>query len=220
MDKSGKVTMELVCRIIAALAALLGIMFMIWLEFRRSMIAVVDGGHWKAPKTVVTELKAVEVNKIKAMDPNRMTAEDAFKTCSLYVINIRNRGKNKTQNTQISMPKALHWEVTWESDQGKQTKNRSNTTLMTLPDIPCERYVDVKVWAACDSTRSHAKEVEITQGYGYSARKDIRTPVWSSVLYLSPRMSKVVKIYVIILFSGFLTLIYILMRRRYFPRKQ
>ena len=219
MDKSGKVTMELICKIIAAFAASLGIMFMIWLEFRRPMIAIVDGGPWKAPKSVVKDLKAMDAKKIIKMDPNRMTAEDACKTCGWYVVNIRNRGKHKTENTKISIPEALYWEASWISGEGEgeKTKTLSETILLPLPEIDSGRHVDVKVWVACDANRSHAKKMQITQSNGYPARLDIKTPIWPSALYLSQRMSKVVKIYAIIFFSLLLTLIYILIRRRYFP---
>lgn len=222
MHRSGKTTLEIVCAIIAALAALLGVGFMIYLEFKRPLIADVDGRDWKAPKSVVKDLKAMDVNKIAAMDPNRMTAEDAYNTCSMYVVNIRNRGKHKTQHTTISIPKALHWEVSWKTDHGKKTKKRSNTTLITLPDIDCGRNVDVRVWAACDPTRQHAKEMKITQGSGYSARLDIRTPAWPLALYLSQRTSKVVKICVIcaiVLFSVLLVRIKAPIQKKYFPRK-
>jgi len=204
MHKSRKVDLVNICLLIIAAATFL---LTLYLEFRSSMIAVVDGGNWEIPQTVVRELRVVEdVNETIAMDPNRMTAKDALKSCSLYLINIRNKGEHKTENTQISMPRAVHWEASWETEDGEKTKNRSNTTLITLPDITCGRDIDVKVWAACKPTRSHAKKIKITQDYGH-ARLDIKAPVWSSALYLSQRMSKVVKICVIVLVIIFLKLI-------------
>jgi hypothetical protein len=215
MYKSGKTTMEVVCGILTALAALLGAGFMIYMEFRSSMIAVVDGGHWKAPQSVVTDIEAMDVNEMTARDPNRMTAEHANETCSLLIVKIHNPWGNKTENTKMSVPTALHWEVLW--DEGKEKEQYSDTTLISLPEIQGGRHVDVKVWAACMPIRSYIKKIEITQDRGRPARKDIRTPVWSCVQCLSQHMSKVVKICAFVLFIGLLALIYILIRRRYFP---
>lgn len=195
MDKAGKITAD----IVLALCASLTLGFLIYREYKTSMIAVVQGGEWIAPRSVVTELEAMDSKRRRAIDPDRMTGVHANETCSLYLVNIRNKGKHKTVNTQMTMPTALHWEVSWLSEGGeKQTKQYSQAQLIILPGIQSDRDVDVKVWAACDPSRSHTRKMKITQDDGYSARLHIRLPVWPWAQCLSQHIRKVLWIGIIL----------------------
>lgn len=187
MDKSGKITTD----IVLAVCALLSLGFMIYKHYATSMIAVVDGGQWEAPQSVVTDLKAMDGKRRRAIDPNRMNAVDANDVCSMYLVNIHNKGKHQMQNPQMSVPTALHWEVSWEDTKGPQKEEYSVRETIALPAIECMRGVDVTVWAACEATRKNAKNILVTQdGYG-EARLDIRTPVWALVQSLSQHIRKV-----------------------------
>lgn len=194
MDKSKKKTTD----IVVAVCALLTLGFMILIEYRTSMIAIIKGGPWQAPQSVKTDLKAADGLRNRAIDPNRMTAADANGVCSMYIVCIHNKGKHTMKNPQMSVPKALHWEVSWEDTEGPQKEEYSVRETISLPAIECMRNIDVTIWSASEATRPNAGKILVTQDGHGEARLDIRTPVWERVQSLSQHIKKVLWIGVIL----------------------
>lgn len=187
------------------------------LDAQKNLIAVVECVYWKAPQTVVTDLKVMEINKITAMGPDRMTAEDACNTRSLYVVKIHNKAENVTENAKIAIPTALYWEVYYKTEESqKRPTSYVGRELISLPGIQSGTEVDVKVWASCDTTRSHAKEILITQDHGPPALLELKTPVRASAQLLNQN----IRIVLILIFVGIGLVAIMRLTRRYLRHRQ
>jgi anti-sigma-K factor RskA len=95
-DRYRKIT--LACAIVVALAAVVTAA-LAYHDAPRPLVADVNCVHWKAPLSVVAELKAIEHSKSIPMDPNRMTAKAAQHVCSLYTI--KTEMSQRTQKCQF-----------------------------------------------------------------------------------------------------------------------
>lgn len=180
--------------VVLALCALSGVVFAI-LKYRTPMIATVKGGFWEVPESVEIDLKATGGRT----DPNRMTAGDANDVCSMYLVCIYNKGKDAMVNPQMSVPRALHWEISWKDDlSGPQKEEYAARDMITLPPIACMRDMDVTVWAASEPTRSNAKKILITQDKHGNARLNLRTPVFQFVQYFHEHTRKMLWISIIL----------------------
>lgn len=220
MDKSGKTTLEIVCMITVVVAPLITAV-LACKKATKPLMADVNSMHWEAPQSVVTELKAMDGKKSgTAIDPNRMTGVDANEVCSLYLVNIHNTDKNTTTNTRMFIPTALHWEVSWKSTKGLQKKEYSRTELIPLPDIPSGMNVSVKTWAACKAARPSMKEILITQKRNYPAHLNVITPVRAPFQRLDQLMPTDRWYFIPVGIGIALISIGILIRKKYFPRKQ
>lgn len=222
MDKSGKITVGTVAAIIAALAAL----FTAWLVYNdadKPLIADVDCVHWKAPQSVVTELRAMDGKKGgaggSAVDPNRMTGVDANDVCSMYTVTIENKNRDSTKNTQMTILTAVHWEVSWMSTKGPQRKVYSGNQLIPLPDILHGDKVYVKAWSSCKAGRPTENEVRIMQESGDYRLGKIR-PVRASMHRLDELIS-IARSYIIAAVAIVLISVgTILIKRKYFPQNE
>jgi len=219
MDKSGKITVGTVAAIIAALAAL----FTAWLVYNdaeKPLIADVNCVHWKAPQSVVTQLRAMDGKKGgTAVDPNRMTGVDANNVCSMYNVTIENKDRDSTKNTQMTILTAVHWEVRWMSTKGPQRKVYSGNQLIPLPDILHEDKVYVKAWASCKAGRPTENEVRIRQEQGYNRLGKIR-PVRASMQRLDELISIARSYFIAAVAIVFISVGTILIKRKYFPQNE
>ncbi len=190
MEKSTKKITD----IIIAGCALLTLGLVVIIGCKPPMIAVVEGGVWKAPGSVVADLETIDGKRKRANDPNRMTAADANGVRGMYLVCIHNKGKHSMRNPQMSVPKAVHWEISWEDTNGLQKTEYSERETITLPVIECMRDIDVAVWTGHEVTRLNASKILVTQDGHGKARLDIRTPVWELIQSLSQHIKKVLRI--------------------------
>ena len=201
MYKPRKITIQIVIGLMGALGTLITALVMIK-ESTKPLIADVNCVCWKAPQTLVTKAKL----------------EDANNLCSMYTVNIYNKDKYATEETQMSIQRALYWEVAWKDDKGPQKREYSGNELISLPDIQSGRNVNVKAWATCKAARPSKKEIQITQKRSYPARLNVITPVRASVQFLDQLISRT-PIYFLVFFGIALISIYILIKKWYFSRK-
>lgn len=176
MSKIGSTIVMILTIISLSIAIVVGaftVCFMIK-DAKKPLVADVECVQWEAPKTVVTDLLVMDR---KRTDPNRMTADRANNSRSLYIITLNNKDKDCSKNTRMSVPSSLYWEVT---EPGRKTKSLLETGLVTLHNIDSGRPVEVKVWASCEPGRSDAGEVLVTQNSNYPARVNIIKPVRAS----------------------------------------
>lgn len=179
--------------VVLALCALSGVIFAI-LEYRTPMIATVKGGFWEVPESVKKDLKATD----SKINPNRMTADDANDVCSMYLVCIHNKSKHNMESPQMKLPKAVHWQISWEDPNGLQRKEYSAIETVALPPIACMTDMNVTVWVASEPTRPNAKEILITQDDHGKARLNIRIPVFQFVQYFHEHTRKMLWISIIL----------------------